>query len=718
MKDQDARRVLRGGFFRSSLPAATQAGFFAAVLTIFVIAVVSYRSLLWKSEGARLVSRTLVVTNELNQLLSIYKDAETGQRGYLITGEARYLEPYEAAIAAVDGQAAKVRGLIADNPAQQQRLDEIQRRGHVKRDELAQTVALRRAGKVNEALALVLSDQGKRAMDAVRAGIIEMKDAERALLEQRTRDWDMASSVSTGVTWGGSGLLLLLVVAAAMLSSRDFQAQKVQTWIRTGQSALGARLQDAETVGALAERVAAYLGETFEAPVAAVYFSERPGTLRRVGGFGVPKGDDEAVGLTREAFLGRKLIETTDVPADFFPVRAGVGQGRARSLVVLPTTAGGRANGVMELGFFTAVMPADLELLRAIAEPVGLALRAAQDRHDLAEALEESQRQGEELQTQQEEMSVQNEELEQQSRALQESQGRLENQQAELEQINAHLEEQTQAVSRQRDDLVRAQSELQRASAYKSEFLANMSHELRTPLNSSLILAKLLADNRDGNLTGEQIKFAETIYAAGNDLLTLINDILDLSKIEAGKLDVRPEDVAVARVVDELGDVFRPVAKEKGLALEAIVEPGAPAHLVTDPTRLMQILRNLLSNALKFTERGRVTLRVRRAGAGLAFEVQDTGIGIAPEQHDVIFEAFRQADGTTNRKYGGTGLGLSISRDLARLLGGDLALDSVPGRGSTFTLTLPPAFSDPAARPTADVDAEPARGAQRAVVAA
>ena len=303
-----------------------------------------------------------------------------------------------------------------------------------------------------------------------------------------------------------------------------------------------------------------------------MYFADGPGSLACVGAYGLPAGAGAARavagGLTIEAYRQNRLLETNDVPADFFPVTAGIGQGRARQLLIAPTSADGLANGALELGFFGGVLPADLQLLRLIAEPVGIALRSARDRARLRETLEETQRQAEELQSQQEEMSVQNEELEQQGTVLRESQARLENQQAELEQINAHLEEQTQTLERQRDDLARAQGELQRSSTYKSEFLANMSHELRTPLNSSLILAKLLADNREGNLNAEQIKFAETIYSAGNDLLTLINDILDLSKIEAGKLDVRPEEISLARAVDELADVFRPLSRDKGIDLE------------------------------------------------------------------------------------------------------------------------------------------------------
>ncbi len=259
----------------------------------------------------------------------------------------------------------------------------------------------------------------------------------------------------------------------------------------------------------------------------------------------------------------------------------------------------------------------------------------------------------------------------------------------ELEQANAQLEKQARSLAEQRDELVRTGNELQRSNDYKSQFVANMSHELRTPLNSVLILAKLLADNRDGNLDAEQIKFAQTIHAAGNDLLALINDILDLSKIEAGMLDVRLEAIPLARLTDDLSRTFQPIASAKQLALAFRIEPGAPDAIDSDPTRLPQILRNLLSNALKFTERGGVSLAIAGAGGTVQFAVRDTGIGIAADQHERIFEAFRQSDGGRNRKFNGTGLGLAISRDLAHLLGGELRVASAPGQGSTFTLTLP-----------------------------
>jgi signal transduction histidine kinase/CheY-like chemotaxis protein len=328
---------------------------------------------------------------------------------------------------------------------------------------------------------------------------------------------------------------------------------------------------------------------------------------------------------------------------------------------------------------------------------VGASVASVVYRQRLQMALEEQQAMNEELQVQQEELRTANEELEEQSRALEESQTALENQQAELEQTNEQLAEQAanldlknSALTTAQDQLRERALELERASRYKSEFLANMSHELRTPLNSSLILAKLLSDNAAGNLNEEQVRFAQTIYSAGNDLLNLINDILDISKVEAGKLELVPEELPLRRVIEGLARTFEPLARQKELEFSLTVEPSVPMSIHTDRQRLEQILKNLLSNAVKFTDAGRVRLTVSANADGwVQFTVQDSGIGIAPDQQDKIFDAFHQADGSTARKYGGTGLGLSISRDLTSLLGGTLTLASTLGEGSTFTLSLP-----------------------------
>lgn len=687
-------------WYQSSLPPKTLAGFIAAIVAIVAICWLSYKSLEDRSEGAARVSETVAASQRLDVIVATLSDAETGQRGFLLTRNERYLEPYNAAAKALPRTLDDAKTAFKDNAEQTRRLFVVEALIGEKMAELEQTVSLARGGKPDQALAIVQENRGKDWMDRLRATIEEMKAEERAKLDARTRDWERSASVSVLVTWGGSALLLFLVGAAAAISSRDFREQKLQAWLRTAQTDLAIELQGEQSLKELGNKIVAYLSRYMQATVGAVYFAEREDQLKQIGTYatGSESGRGEksspalkrAGGLTRQAFENNNLLHVTEVPDEFFTVSAGVGKAKAKQVVVAPATSDGRPVGVVELGFFRAVTPADLELLRRVAEPIGVALRSAKYRITLQNLLEETQRQSEELQTQQEELRVSNEELEQQSRALMQSQERLKNQQAELEQINAQLEEQAQSLELQRDDLTRAQSELQRASAYKSEFLANMSHELRTPLNSSLILAKLLMDNREGHLDDEEVKFARTIYSAGNDLLTLINDILDLSRIEAGKLEVRPEEVVVARLVDDQLNIFEPVAKDRSLSLEMEVASGVPARIHTDPIRLQQILKNLISNALKFTEKGGVSLRLRRGPAGrILFEVADTGIGIPKEKQGIIFDAFKQAEGSTNRKYGGTGLGLSISRDLARLLGGELTVDSAPGHGSTFTLSLP-----------------------------
>ena len=293
---------------------------------------------------------------------------------------------------------------------------------------------------------------------------------------------------------------------------------------------------------------------------------------------------------------------------------------------------------------------------------------------------------------------------------------------SESQRLTTQLQERSVELQRQQAELEERAQQLAISSRYKSDFLANMSHELRTPLNSLLVLAKLLAENQDGNLTGQQVDFARTIHAAGSDLLQLINDILDLSKVEAGKMDVHPADLQLAALVDYVDATFRPLAEDKGLGFSIEVRPGTPDRLFVDEQRLEQIVRNLLSNAVKFTSAGEVRLTIgvadevefggalRGAPEVVAFAVSDTGMGIARHKLSTIFDAFSQADGATSRRYGGTGLGLSISRDIARLLGGEIRVSSRLGQGSTFTLYLPtpnaPGARDTGA--TADALAAPA----------
>ncbi|MCC6533166.1 MAG: response regulator [Burkholderiales bacterium] len=447
----------------------------------------------------------------------------------------------------------------------------------------------------------------------------------------------------------------------------------------------------------------AALAHYLRAEIGALYRIEGDALLRvATHGFSgeVPERFRMGEGLVGQVARDGKPALLREVPPDYLTVRSALGQAAPRLVLVSALTADGVPYGVVELGFLhqPGDLSSSLELLERIAESMGIALRSALYRQRVLELLQQTQRQSEELQVQQEELKASNEELEEHARALKESQLRLENQQAELEQINAQLELRTNELERQKEQLLEAQSglrdsarRLERASRYKSEFLANMSHELRTPLNSSLILAQVLADNKSGNLSEQQVNYARVIQTANQDLLALINDILDLSKIEAGHADIQPEPVALAQILERLRDGFAPQATRKGLAFEIAASPQAASVLTTDARRLEQVLRNLLSNAIKFTEAGAVTLSVAPEASGmLAFAVEDTGIGIAEEEQAAIFEAFHQADGTTSRKYGGTGLGLSISRELARLLGGAIRVQSKVGVGSTFTLVVPP----------------------------
>ncbi|HWK50803.1 MAG TPA: ATP-binding protein, partial [Steroidobacter sp.] len=463
------------------------------------------------------------------------------------------------------------------------------------------------------------------------------------------------------------------------------QALRKDEWMRTAQSTLSQRVLGELSLTDVGERIASFISEYLGASVGALYARQDAAGAVFIGGYAVPAAHPARVsvaaddGLVGQVLKDRKPIHLSSVPADELEITGALGTIRPKTLLVTPVVADGVTIGALELGFIEAIGQADLELLELLSEPMGVAIRTARLRNEREELLRATQRQAEELQTQQEELRVSNEELEQQSNMLRDSQARLETQQAELEQSNVQLEEHMQMLAHQNDDLDVARrellvkaGELERSNQFKSEFLANMSHELRTPLNSSLILAKLLADNAPGNLTDEQVKFARNIYSAGNDLLELINDILDLSKIEARQIDLNRERIPLRSLLDNMGQMFRPMATQKRVELELTLAPDAPAELETDSQRLRQILRNLLSNALKFTMQGKVSLRiVTRADTGdIAFTVEDSGIGIPPDKQEIIFEPFRQADGTTNRRFGGTGLGLSISRELAAMLGG------------------------------------------------
>ncbi|UAL12603.1 response regulator [Caulobacter segnis] len=679
------------------------------VLAFFVVSgVIAYRNVQTLRVNSQRIWHTHDVLISIDELLSTMQDAETGQRGYLLTGNDKYLEPYQVAVTDVATKVEALGALTRDNSVQQDNLGLLKRHITAKLAELDQTVTLRRNNNAQAALAIVAADRGKIEMDAVRRQLAVMQQEENRLRDIRLAEMDGAyqTALFSGVLSGllGAGLTVLVF----HLVRRAARAHVRGEWLQAGQVGLASAMMGDQSVEGLGDSILTFLAQYLGFQAGALFKGEG-GRFNRVAALGVPPDASTPTRFNlKEGLLGKVAAEGEatiihDVPEGYMTIGSALGQDKPRHLVLVPTHADGAVNAVIELGFLHDVDDRVLDLLTNAAESIGMALRSARYRSLLQDALEETQRQSEELQVQSEELRVSNEELEEQGRALKESQVRLEQQQAELEQTNSQLEEQAQILEAQRDDLERTSAavslkarELEQASQYKSDFLANMSHELRTPLNSLLILSKLLSDNPDGNLSAEQVKFAQTIESSGNDLLTLINDILDLSKIEAGHIEVRPENLALQRLTGDLNQMFQPVANARKLDFEIHVAKACPKVIETDRQRLEQILKNLLSNAFKFTETGGVRLDIRPASDGrLAFAVKDTGIGVPPEQQESIFEAFRQADGTISRRYGGTGLGLSISRELARLLGGAITLESRPGEGSTFTVTVPLAY-DPA----------------------
>jgi len=676
------------------------------------------------TDTAHWVDHTDEVMGRVSEIQNQVVDQETGIRGYLLSGDRAFLAPYERAQPLP--MFAAVHVLVADNPPQQVRIDVARARyeAWLKISEPIVQVADTAPFRTRDALF-----ERKRRMDSVREALQNIVLIEQGLRVERAAAYAESNRL---MTFLGIPLLLALAVSLGFLSRRQLSAvsttyrglldgeqaaRKVvetQNWVRTQHMKVSEAVQGDPAPEELGRRALNELCTQIGA-VAGSFFVAQAGGFRRYANFGL--GDEvsdwfaQGEGLVGRAAQGKAMLHVKDVPADFVKVRSGSGERIPAELLLLPACLEGSAIAVLEFAFFAPPSEQALELLPRVSETIAVALRSVQQKERLADLLEEAQRQGEELQSQQEELRVANEELQQQGDVLRSAHAQLEEGKEELEATNSSLSLQRDALEKAQLALAQKMNELERASRYKSEFLANMSHELRTPLNSSLILAKLLADNKHGNLNEEQVKFASTIYSAGNDLLALINDILDLSKIEAGKVELRAEPTTLARLLDPLARMFDPIAKQKNVSL-ALSSFDSKASIETDTQRVQQILKNLLSNAFKFTERGTVSLSVEESEDGYSFAVRDTGIGIAKNHHSAIFEAFQQADGTTNRRFGGTGLGLSISRDLAHMLGGELRVESELGTGSCFTLTLPKVFvprqdaedgSKPGARPSAEL---------------
>ncbi|PSB21184.1 HAMP domain-containing protein [Phormidesmis priestleyi ULC007] len=759
---------------------------FALGLAIFsVVGFIAYRGTHQLVESARQETHTYQVLNELGEIFSLAKDAETGQRGYILTGEPRYLEPYQAAISKLDQKISGVRQLTADNPSQQRNVEVLEPLVRGRLAVLKEGIDLRRTKGLDASLVIVRSDRGKRLMDEIRRTIGQMEAKERDLLRQRTGAAETAArDTIASITYGVPLALALLTLLGVLLNrhiskplddvskvaekvgdgdlavslpvtdrqdevgvlSRTInhmitrlrestQKNEEQTWLKTSLADVSQMLQGRRNLATISNALLSNLAAIVDAQQAAFYELDIRNGQPRLIHLGSYAGDESrsrvnsialGEGLVGQCALEKRAIVLNNVPSDYFHIHSALGSVSPRSLIVLPVTFEKQVVAVIELASLQRFTDAHLAFLEEVSETIGVALNTIAADMRTQQLLEETQTLAEELQAQQAELQDSNQQLEGQARVLQASEMRLQQQQEELQQsneelqqLNEELEEKAELLEVQKQEVEHKNQEIEEArqaleekaaqlslsSRYKSEFLANMSHELRTPLNSLLILAQLLKENSEGNLSAKQVEYSCTIHSAGRDLLELINDILDLAKIESGTLSIDPERLSFANLKSFLEGTFQQVAQAKGLSFTIELDAHLPQIISTDAKRLQQILKNLLSNAFKFTERGGIVLRIHLTEVTLlntltenptiAFSVTDTGIGIPIEQQQIIFEAFQQADGTTSRKYGGTGLGLSISRELAYLLGGVIKVVSCPGEGSTFSLYLPQTYQKP-----------------------
>jgi len=716
--DQGFRRILNRNVKIPLLGGIVAAGIFVALF--------AYLMSTWSA-----VETTERAIGKAQELSKLSVDMESGMRGFLLTGDDAFLAPFVASRPRFETASEMLSEIVADDTTQVERVRQIRSQHNAWLRAADQMIAARR--QQGDYLGMVKTGVGKIPSDDLREQFREFISHEERMRATRNEAvrvvgfWTVAIflavslAVSSLLAWlGRRDLLRLSAVYRDALQEQHTHAYELQhqAWLREGQSQLAEQGIGQMALPLLSSTLLEFMARYLDVAVASFYVVREDGSLERTASYGFSQEDDEAgrilqpgESLVGQAARTRRTVHLANLPADYIKVTSSLGQGEPQQLVLVPVHSDGRVNGVVELGFLREAGQRERDFLELVAGNIGMAIEATVARQRLAEVLAQTQLLNEQLQVQQEELRTANEELEEQSRILERSQVSLETQKLELEQSNAKLATQAEALDQRNAALAAARldveeraRDLERASEYKSQFLANMSHELRTPLNSSLILAKLLADNEQGNLNEEQVRFALTIYNAGNDLLALINDILDISKVEAGKLELVPEDVDLQALIDNLEASFAPMAQEKNLEFVIDRLPGLPEKAYTDRQRLEQILRNLLSNAVKFTDRGKVILRVSPGEAGLLrFAVIDTGVGVRQDQQASIFDAFQQGDGSPSRRFGGTGLGLSISRDLARLLGGEVEVSSVEGQGSTFTLLLPTqwAVAAPLAEPPA-----------------
>lgn len=627
------------------------------------------------------------IVNEINLMLSGVKDAESGARGYLLTRQEEYLVPYHSGIAEAKKNAEKIKFLVSDNPEQYLLILEIDKLLNKRFSVLAELIeSYKNQSKPVEAFDSRFS-QGKDLMDGLRGLVEQIKNNEKKLLidrdkkTQNSRENFLLTLVFTTIV-----TLALILISSYRLAANqkliDSELEKNELEVRQKDAlaSLTKLISGDLSLGQVSSHLMDYFSKNFQVLAGRVFVYDKR-QLKCFASYGLKEvnrhnSDEFIKGLVETALKRRQLWEVTDVPNEYWHINSSLGEAKPNQILFLPFSFQDEVIGILELATFKSLDEIQKNVLASISEAIGVSVNAARSRDDMHDLLEKTQQQSEELQAQQEELKTSNEELEQQARAFELQQQSLTIKNKELELIQSRLSSKA--------------SELEKTSRYKSDFLAKMSHELRTPLNGLMILSSLLVENKEKNLTEKQIDFAKSIKSAGQDLLLLINDILDLSKIEAKKLSLRIEKFTIGDLVRSKQKTFDPQFHEKNLAfIIPVSDEIKKIELTTDRHRLDQILRNFISNAIKFTESGSVTLDAKISNSKVIFSVADTGIGIPIDKQEVIFEAFEQADTSVSRRFGGTGLGLTISKELAQLLGGSIRLTSQEGKGSVFSLELP-----------------------------
>ncbi|WP_197479957.1 CHASE3 domain-containing protein [Paenibacillus swuensis] len=702
-----------------------------------------------KNEQNYIISHDIEVHNLTYQIEKQLLDMETGQRGYVITGATNYLEPYNSGRATWKEYYNDLYTLISDNPNQKQKLSEIKSNIESWINVSGEPVILlKQQNKMDEILAYFDTGKGKMKVDEVRTQFKIFRDTELELTEQRAdrlntqnRALEAGIYILLALVCGisiGSALFISNTITKTIRdviqSIRDITSAggnlshriQIRTRDEVGElgDAMNVLLETTEQQSQLKTNIAEIigmfqgmtdvklLGQSFLNTVApmmsasygVLYLRCRKGNgeqYLKVASYATNLDDIGlktvriGEGLVGQSIMNKQVMELNDIPEGYVRIASALGQAEPKHLIIVPVEFEGSVIAAVELATFGTFIATDRQLLLDVSHSLGTALDSVETRMEIERLLEESQVMTEELQVQTEELQVQAEEMERQQEVLQHTNN-------ELEKQNEVNENKSRELEITRVEMEEYTKKLQEISTYKSNFLANMSHELRTPLNSMLVLSQLLAENRNGTLTVNEQEYARVVNSAGNDLLVLINDVLDLSKVEAGKIDIVTEITNVTEIPIMMRHQFLPLAEQKGIEFHVEMSPDVPDVIWTDEQRLYQIIRNLLSNAFKFTSEGQVTLSismlddedynryglVKIKGSVVAISVKDTGIGIPHDKLDLIFEAFQQVDGATSRKYGGTGLGLSISREFAHLLGGVIVVESEERVGSTFTFLL------------------------------